>query len=167
MGVITRLTIADRLAAYLRHDMSLADLVAGWSRLCIWKASLPLKTSRHLGCRGLSWYGRCPRFRVDPGEDWRELPLGYVAHANIVATWRLTPPPPVSLHPGRSRILRTDCESHQRRCSPHDSFSAIWRGEPLSHGNIFSTPASHKSTDKDDRQILSIESPLTEPRELA
>ncbi|GIW54733.1 MAG: hypothetical protein KatS3mg082_1137 [Nitrospiraceae bacterium] len=87
MGVITRQTVADKLAAYLRHDMPLADLVA-WAESALMEGEFAAEhftdirdVVARLGVAdvrafGLTW------------EDCQELlaRLGYAAHVRIVAT---------------------------------------------------------------------------------
>ncbi len=87
MSVITRQTVADKLAAYLRHDMPLADLVA-WAESAMMEGEFDPKhftdirdVVARLGVAdvrtfGLTW------------EDCQELlaRLGYAARVSIVAT---------------------------------------------------------------------------------
>jgi hypothetical protein len=85
--VITRQLVADKLAAYLQHDLSLADLV-DWAESAMMDAEFErqhLSTIRDVVARlgladirafGLTW------------EDCEELlkRLGYAAHVQIMAT---------------------------------------------------------------------------------
>ena len=85
--VITRQLVADKLAAYLQHDLSLADLV-DWAEYAMMDAELELQhfsairdVVARLGLAdirafGLTW------------EDCEELlkRLGYAAHVQIMAT---------------------------------------------------------------------------------
>ncbi len=87
MSVITRQTVADKLAAYLRHDIPLADLVA-WAESAMMEGEFDPKhfpdirdVVARLGVAdvrtfGLTW------------EDCQELlaRLGYAARVSIVAT---------------------------------------------------------------------------------
>ncbi len=87
MSVITRQTVADKLAAYLRHDMPLTDLVA-WAESAMMEGEFDPKhftdirdVVARLGVAdvrtfGLTW------------EDCQELlaRLGYAARVSIVAT---------------------------------------------------------------------------------
>ena len=84
---ITRQTVADKLAAYLRHDVSLAELVT-WAESALMESAFEREhfteirdVIAHLGVAdvrafGLTW------------EDCEQLlkQLGYVARVNIVAT---------------------------------------------------------------------------------
>ena len=85
--VITRQMVADKLAAYLRHELSLADLVA-WAEDAMMDGELELQhctairdVVAHLGVAdvrafGLTW------------DDCEQLlrQLGYAAHVQIMAT---------------------------------------------------------------------------------
>jgi hypothetical protein len=85
--VITRQLVADKLAAYLQHDLSLADLV-NWAESSMMDAELErqhFSAIRDVVARlgladvrafGLTW------------EDCEELlkRLGYAAHVQIMAT---------------------------------------------------------------------------------
>ena len=85
--VITRQLVADKLAAYLQHDLSLADLV-DWAESAMMDAEFErqhLSAIRDVVARlgladirafGLTW------------EDCEELlkRLGYAAHVQIMAT---------------------------------------------------------------------------------
>lgn len=85
--VITRQLVADKLAAYLQHDLSLADLV-DWAESAMMDAALErqhFSAIRDVVARlgladvrafGLTW------------EDCEELlkRLGYAAHVQIMAT---------------------------------------------------------------------------------
>ena len=87
MSEITRQTVADKLAAYLRHDISRADLVA-WAESAMMEGVFErehLTVIRDVVARlgvadvrkfGLTW------------EDCEQLlsQLGYAARVNIVAT---------------------------------------------------------------------------------
>jgi hypothetical protein len=87
MSAITRQTVADKLAAYLRHDISRADLVA-WAESAMMDGEFEqahLAVIRDVVARlgvadvrtfGLVW------------EDCEQLlsRLGYAARVNIVAT---------------------------------------------------------------------------------
>jgi hypothetical protein len=87
MSEITRQTVADKLAAYLRHDISRADLVA-WAESAMMEGEFERQHSdvirdvvARLGVAdvrtfGLTW------------EDCEQLlsQLGYAARVNIVAT---------------------------------------------------------------------------------
>lgn len=87
MSEITRQTVADKLAAYLRHDISRADLVA-WAESAMMDGEFEqahLAVIRDVVARlgvadvrtfGLAW------------EDCEQLlsRLGYAARVNIVAT---------------------------------------------------------------------------------
>ena len=87
MSEITRQTVADELAAYLRHDISRADLVA-WAESAMMEGVFErehLADIRDVVARlgvadvrtfGLTW------------EDCEQLlsQLGYAARVNIVAT---------------------------------------------------------------------------------
>lgn len=87
MSVITRQTVAEKLAAYLHHEMTLADLVA-WAESAMMDGEFAAEhftdirdVVARLGVAdvrafGLTW------------EDCQELlaRLGYTAHINIVAT---------------------------------------------------------------------------------
>ncbi len=86
-GEITRQAVADKLAAYLRHDVSLAELVT-WAESALMESAFECEhfteirdVIAHLGVAdvrafGLTW------------EDCERLlkQLGYAAHVNIVAT---------------------------------------------------------------------------------
>ena len=85
--VITRQMVADKLAAYLRHELSLADLVA-WAEDAMMDGEFELQHCTairdvvgRLGVAdvrafGLTWY------------DCEQLlrQLGYAAHVQIMAT---------------------------------------------------------------------------------
>ena len=87
MSTITRQTVADKLAAYLRHDLSRADLVA-WAESAMMDGEFErahLAVIRDVVARlgvadvrtfGLAW------------EDCEQLlsRLGFAARVNIVAT---------------------------------------------------------------------------------
>ena len=87
MAVITRQIVADKLGAYLRHDMSLADLIA-WAESAMMEDEFDPEhftdirdVVARLGVAdvrafGLTW------------EDCQELlgRLGYAAYVSIVAT---------------------------------------------------------------------------------
>jgi len=84
--VITKQTVADKIAAYLRHDISLADLVS-WAEEAMMEgefAEQEMTAIRHVVSRlgvadvrafGLAW------------EDCEQLlrQLGYTARVDIVA----------------------------------------------------------------------------------
>ena len=86
-GEITRQTVADKLAAYLRHDVSLAELVT-WAESALMESAFEREhfteirdVIARLGLAdvrafGLTW------------EDCEQLlkQLGYAARVNIVAT---------------------------------------------------------------------------------
>jgi len=86
-GEITRQTVADKLVAYLRHDVSQADLVA-WAESALMEGTFEREhfaeirdVIARLGVAdvrafGLTW------------EDCEQLlkQLGYAARVNIVAT---------------------------------------------------------------------------------
>lgn len=87
MELVTRQTVAEKLGAYLRHDLTLAELVA-WAENAMMEGSLDEKDSAmlrdvvaRLGVAdvrafGLTW------------EDCEQLfaRLGYSARVSIVAT---------------------------------------------------------------------------------
>jgi len=87
MSVITRQIVAEKLAAYLRHDLPLADLVA-WAESAMMEGEFAVEhftnirdVVARLGVAdvrafGLTW------------EDCQELlaRLGYAARVSIVAT---------------------------------------------------------------------------------
>jgi hypothetical protein len=78
MGEITRQTVAEKVAAYLRHDISRGDLVA-WAESAMMEGEFEREhfaDIRDVRTFGLAW------------EDCEQLlsRLGYAARVNIVAT---------------------------------------------------------------------------------
>jgi hypothetical protein len=86
-GEITRQTVADKLAGYLRHDVSLAELVT-WAESALMESAFEREhfteirdVIAHLGVAdvrafGLTWED-C---------EWHVKELGYAARVDIVAT---------------------------------------------------------------------------------
>ena len=65
--IITRQMVADKLAAYLRHDLSLADLVA-WEEAAMMDGEFePQDFTAIRDVVAQSGCGRCPRVRFDVG----------------------------------------------------------------------------------------------------
>ena len=87
MNAITRQAVADKLAAYLRHDLSRADLVA-WAESAIMDGEFEREhftdirdVVARLGVADVRTFGLA-------WEDCEQLlsRLGYAARVNIVAT---------------------------------------------------------------------------------